>query len=400
MLRPNLLQRVLFKEMASTFLITITLMVFILILLQGRRMEGVFIGINITFVDVFILLLLVLPYLLTFIFPIAVMISIFLTFFRMNTDKESTALRASGISLYHFIPATLFFATITFFVSLWLSLYALPEGAKTFSQTIASLASLRAKIAITPGIFYKDLPNIVLFTESMDGTSERMKGIFLEQKEDTNTIITITADEGIFLVNPKERVLTMTLHNGNVYRVEEKNFVKSSFVQYTLVLPLDNFIKEMPKESLSSDAMTLGMISDTIKEYKAQLFEEKNEELEQKIRLLQLERHNRFIFPVACIVLALFTIPIATAQQNMNKQIALLFLLFAFLIYYLWIPYLLFLIKQNIVPTYTIWLPNIVYLLMAIRGIYLVAQERQTPLLVVIRLVHSFIMKVGKKASV
>lgn len=60
--------------------------------------------------------------------PIACMLSVFLTFLRMSTDRKLVALRAGGINIYQMLPAPLLFSVICMLLTLWVSLHWLAWG--------------------------------------------------------------------------------------------------------------------------------------------------------------------------------------------------------------------------------------------------------------------------------
>lgn len=79
------------------------------------------------------------PLFLMLVIPIACMLSVFLTFLRMSTDRELVALRAGGINIYQMLPAPLLFSVICMLLTLWVSLHWLAWGMGHFRETIDPL---------------------------------------------------------------------------------------------------------------------------------------------------------------------------------------------------------------------------------------------------------------------
>lgn len=371
-----LVQRIVLKELLILFCLIVLVMVFLLLLLQGNRMEAFFTGIEVTVADIFILLLLLMPYLLTFIFPIATMLSVFLVFFRMLSDKELVALRACGISILQLLPAVCIFGLFASGISLWLFLYAVPHGTENFQKALNSLASQRADITIIPGVFYTKIPNTTLFVKDVD-SDKTMHTVFLEQQEIGGTTITILADKGKIVINPEEQHLLLTLENGNLYRIEENTYLTSRFIRYVITLPLHNIIRNISFSSLKYDNLSLGDLIQRIHQYNK---EEPSAENKKELQLLHVEIERRFVFPVACLILALFTLPLATIP-NASRNSILLILLCAFIIYYGLMLLAISLAETGIISPILLWTPNLLYTIFTIRGLYYASQERGSSLI-------------------
>lgn len=372
----SFVQRIVLKELLTLFCLIVVIMMFLLLLLQGKRMEDFFTGIEVTLPDIFILLLLLMPYLLTFIFPIATMLSVFLVFFRMYTDKELVALRACGISIIQLAPAVCIFGLLTSSISLWLFLYAVPQGTGNFQKALNSLASQRADIIIIPNVFYTRIPNTTLFVQHVD-SDKTMHTIFLEQREVEGTTVNIVAERGKLTINPEEHNLLLTLDNGKLYRIEEDTYLTSRFIRYSITLPLQSIIRNISFTSLKYDNLSLNELIRRAKEYKKQ---EAHLESANELQLIRVEIQRRFVFPIACCILALFTLPLATSS-NASRNVVLLVLLGAFIIYYGLTLLCISLADTGIIHPALIWIPNILYALFTIRGLYHTAQEDGTLLI-------------------
>lgn len=92
----RLLQREIFKETSALFFICVC--GFLSLILIGRmlQMRELFMSQGVTLLDLGRLFLYLSPFFLLLILPVACMLSQFLTFLRMGSDREITALKAGG----------------------------------------------------------------------------------------------------------------------------------------------------------------------------------------------------------------------------------------------------------------------------------------------------------------
>lgn len=371
MFRIPLLQRIVFKELCIVALLMLVLMSFLLILLQFQRMGSVFSGIQVSFIDISLLLILLMPYLLTFIFPITVLISVFVVFFRMLSDNEITALRSSGVPIRSLLPAVMLFGAILSSISLYLFFYAVPKGTQNFEKALHALAIKRIAITITPNVFYRAIPNTVIYAKRVE--AQNMEDVFIETVEPDGNLISIVAQKGKIVIEKARDRIRIVLDAGYIYSNDADTFIASNFTHYTMDVPLDAILDVTPpRSSLGFDALDYSDIQKQM-----MLYKKKGATLEEKktLQLLRIEEQKRFSFPIACFILALFAVPIATSKE-LGRNTMLCILLIAFIVYYTASLLCINLATSGVIPVWFIWLPNIVFLLASIRGIVLVSEEK------------------------
>ncbi len=118
------------------------------------------------------------------------MLAVFLTFLRMGADKELIALKAGGISLYQMSGAPLFFGVLATLLCFWVSFSLIAVGANNFRSHILDIAQNRVNIALQPGVFNKDIPNLVFFAKKVDVQNGSLAEVMVEDtsNEDKATI--------------------------------------------------------------------------------------------------------------------------------------------------------------------------------------------------------------------
>ena len=90
-----------------------------------------------------------------------------------------------------------------------------------------------------------------------------------------------------------------------------------------------------------------------------------------------VERHKRWVFPIACMVLTVFVIPIAVSVQGMRRQSGLVLALLLFFVYYSLLSLGITTGESGQMPPLVgIWVPNALFLFLGLYGLRLAAQER------------------------
>ena len=120
----SILNRYIFKEVLYPFLMT--LFVFTFVLIMGRILSLVDLMINkgVGFTDILQLILYLMPALLLFTIPLALIIAILIGIGRLSRDNEYTVLKACGLSLHQIAAPVLAAALIAFFLAALTSFFS------------------------------------------------------------------------------------------------------------------------------------------------------------------------------------------------------------------------------------------------------------------------------------
>ena len=367
----NLLQRRLFFEHTKTFFLCMAVLLLFILMGRALQLRDMLLGLELNIWDTLRLFGYLSPFFLLIICPIACMLSVFLTFLRMSTDRELVALKAGGVSLYHMLPAPLVFSIMCTLLGFWISVYWQAWGMGQFRSEVLSIASSSARVVVQPGVFNKDVPNMVMFARKVDPLNGTMAGVMVEDRRAQHTTMTILAPDGNLDTDYERGELIFLLKDGRSYTEKDDSLSIMGFQEYAVRLGLDTLFQ----------GVDLGPVKP--KEYTWQrLYDRQNEQKLQKTdprmaRKIVVERHKRHVFPIACIVLCIFVIPIATSFQGLKQQTGVLLALLLFLLYYSMLMLGMSLGESgDVPPAIGLWTPNVLFLLLGLYGMKLAAEER------------------------
>ncbi|MDR0826924.1 MAG: LptF/LptG family permease, partial [Desulfovibrio sp.] len=106
----TLLHYSILRELTLTFVICVASLLSLILINRGLHMQDIFLRLELTFADMALLFLFLMPPFLIMVLPISCMISVFLTFLRMSTERELLAVKSGGISLYQMLRSPALFA--------------------------------------------------------------------------------------------------------------------------------------------------------------------------------------------------------------------------------------------------------------------------------------------------
>jgi len=381
---PSLLQRQLFREILHLFLLSVGVLLTLLLISRAVQMRELLLGLDIDLVDMVRLFAYMVPLFLLLTIPVACMLSTFLTFLRMGTDRELVALRAGGVSIYQMLPAPFLFAFLCMLLTFWVSLHLLSWGMGQFRTEVLDIAANRARIEIQPGVFNTDFPDLVLFARQVAPEEGTLFNVMVNDRSRPGRTLTILAPQGDIRADHAKGALVFVLADGNLYSVAADGSSVLSFKTYTVTLPLSSVFKgvnigsERPQE-MSMDTLRVQMLEyrDRASSLAASGEAKKAADARRFANRLELEQHKRLTYPVACLVLTLFVLPLGAVFQGLHRQIGLVLTLGMFFVYYSLMSLGTVLGEAGILPpSICLWIPNALFLAAGLWGLRMTAHER------------------------
>lgn len=365
-----LLQRCILRELTLTFLMCVFALVSLILIGRGLKMRDLFLGLDFSFQDIALLFTYMTPMFLIMILPISCMVSVFLTFLRMSTDRELVALKAGGVSIYQMLRSPAVFSFLCMCLAVFISLHGISWGMNSFRSTILYIANTRAKVVIQPGVFNKDIFGLTLFARKVDPVSGRLSQVIFENKmQDNDTSITILAPEGEIVTDTENAALRFRLENGRIYRVDGANVTILEFDEYSVALDLTKIFADIdlgdirPKEMAWDDLVKMNSAQDA-----------PNEKFQRRVGV---EIQKRWSLPVACLVLGIFALPLACAFEGVKRQLGIVLALVLFLCYYSVFSLGMSMSESGALsPVIGLWGANVLFAVAALVGLHLTYKER------------------------
>ena len=366
----RLLTQRIFLECLKVFAISIVVLMIFVLMGRALQLKDTLMGLELSFFDTLVMFLYLSPSFLLIMMPVSAMLAVFLTFLRMSSDKELIALKAGGISLYQMFKAPLAFGILSTVLTFWISFSLVSWGANNFRSHILDIAQNRVNIALQPGIFNQDIPNLVFFAKKVDVQNGSLAEVLVEDTSRKDVALTILAPHGNLSIDTLKSDIVMLLQDGTIYSEKDNKITKLQFKEYVIRFALSSLFKGLDLGAIQPKEMSWKDLS----AFDLEKVAEKRIDLAQKINV---EMHKRWLFPFSCLVLTIFAVPIATSFQGMHRQSGLLLALIIFFTYYVLISLGMNLAEYSgINPYLSIWLPVVFFFCISIYGVFLSANER------------------------
>lgn len=227
----KLIHRHIFANVALTCLASIGLFAFVLMIGNALRdLLGYVLAGQLELLTFFRLIALLLPFVVSYALPMGVLTGVLLVLGRMSSDREITAIRASGVSVAGISAPIFFFALLGTVLSLLVNFQFMPAARTAYQQELAAAVRKNPLSFIVPKTFIRDFPGVV---------------IYASEKKDENTL----HDFWIWETDSQGRVKRFArAQSGTIVYDEERNMLRltayEAQVEQRNQEDLENFISE------------------------------------------------------------------------------------------------------------------------------------------------------------
>jgi lipopolysaccharide export system permease protein len=116
---------------------------------------------------------LTIPVVVSYALPMGMLSGVLLVLGRMSSDREVTALRASGLSMAWLSAPILFFALLGVGLSVLINFEFMPRAKVAYERELAQAVQQNPLSFITPKTFIRDFPGIVIYAGEKNGAQLR-----------------------------------------------------------------------------------------------------------------------------------------------------------------------------------------------------------------------------------
>ena len=157
--------------------------------------------------------------------PLAVFVAALYGIRRRSQDQEIVALHSLGFSRWQLIAPFFFLSLLIAGTLFSLQMDVIPQAKSRFKNTVIRLTNRGLLTDIREGMFFTDIPNLILFAHRVDGERQNMGQVFINRM-DEHLEQFIFAEKGSLvkefhgMLHPPS--LRLYLTNGNMLKISQK----------------------------------------------------------------------------------------------------------------------------------------------------------------------------------
>lgn len=364
----NLLHRHILANVASTCAASVAMFGFVLML--GNAMKdllGPVLAGQLAF-DTFVrLVTLLVPFVIYYALPMGMLTGILLVLGRMSSDREITAMRASGLSVAWLSAPILFLAMLGVGVALLINFHFMPVARLAYQREFAEAVRQNPLSFIVPRTFIRDFPGVVLYVGEKD--DNRLKDFWLWELDGQNRVRRFArADSGRLDYDEAGNKLVLTLDQAQAEVRDEKdpeNFARvhgsAAWEHATFDLPLARLTGERSVQRKLKWYTFPQLMAEWVRLQKPDPAKPKDEQARQLMRV-QITIQEKFATAFSVLSFALIAIPLGIKVSRKETSANLgLGLMLALGYYFATVMAGWFDNSPEWRPDLLVWLPNLVF---------------------------------------
>jgi len=300
----RLLDRYIGREVASHAILGLAVFTFVFFIPKLVQLMDLVVRHSGGIGTVALLFLCVLPPVLVFTIPMAVLVGVLIGLGRLSADSEIVALHASGISLRRLllpIGAVAFGCSlVTLLITFWLS----PLSVRTVRRLEDRILSSQAPFAVQPRVFDERFPHWVLYVQDVSAGATRWRDVFLASSGNSQTSSITTAKDALVLSGAEKDEIEIHLGDGGTHEYDDRQPDRYNLTTFGET--------DIPIEVAGSGAGPSKAAVQESEKFLPSLLTESG----PAWRDAHVEIQRRIAFPAACLVFALLGVPIGVRPRR------------------------------------------------------------------------------------
>lgn len=179
------------------FLFSWLLLSVILFVQQAGRFSDIFFSVNIPSNLVWQLAFALVPNVIAFTCPMAVLVGTVIGLSKMQGDSELVAIRAAGVGNFQITLPVLILGIVLSAFTFIINLYGVPLAARVVRQVATQTAIYKLESPIEPGVFNTEVAGYTIYVKDGDLINGQWKNIFIHTEDPASgTVRLITSQQG------------------------------------------------------------------------------------------------------------------------------------------------------------------------------------------------------------
>ena len=308
----RLIDRYVLRETLPLVLLSLLVLTFLLMIEPIMQEAQALIAKGVDTRTIVRLMLTLVPQGLGITIPMSILIGLLMGLGRMSGDREIVVMQACGVSIYRLLRPVVALAVVAALATGYVLIEVLPDANQAFRDIVFRTVAARTENEVKARVFDQSLPGMVLYVNEVDIQGTGWSGVFLADARDENAPRVYVADEGRILLDPANRQVDVVLTSGAAHEVARNDPATYNVNRFD-----DTVLRLDPDDIFPTDSLTRGLREMTIAELRTQAAELEARELPAHNPIMEI--HQKFSFPVACLVLAVISLALGVTTRRDSK---------------------------------------------------------------------------------
>ncbi len=368
-LRPRLhfgrLDRYILRELAVPFALTFVLAS--LLLVSGEFLREIIdkwmnrgLGLAVAWRVLWYLL----PPLLIFTIPVALLLAILVSFGRLSEDHEIVAMQAAGVSWQRLFGPVLAIGLVASVFNCWLANAVIPIYRYQSREFLVQTLLAHPTLLLEPQTWLRKVDGMHVWVGDIDDASGELRDLRIYRDDPDGGTQTITAATGRIEVEPADNRVTLELHDGTMHQADAADPDAYTVLEFRSVrIPFPIYVLHRWAERASGEKLSEKPLGELLQYTRADA---------SMARRAWQEIANRTALPFACFSFVLIGAPLGIRpHRSVHAYGAVLSIALALVFFLLYSVGEALSREGAVHPLVGLWLPNLL-----VSGAGIVAMKR------------------------
>jgi len=280
------------------------------------------------------------PYILTFSIPISALTTVLLMFSRLSLDGEITAMKASGIPLWHIIAAPLILSLVLSLVCLYLQSIIAPKAHYALRHILRNAGAEEPVNLLEEGRFVRDFPGIMIYVGKKD--KREVEDIVVYELDERGVKQNVRAKSGKISSDREKRLLLIDLYGVRIDVPDQDHpmdLTKARHVtaqHYPVKLDFSRVWDNEEVQKKIADMTMAELIAHVRNIREAYPDLQKQDMLRHRMKIM-VEINERLALALSCFAFTLLGIPLGIRSRRRESSIGIAISLVLVFLFYLFI---------------------------------------------------------------
>ena len=343
------IDRYILQELGIPFAQSFGALTFILLTREILRLVELLINKGVGIVPLLKTFGLLLPSFFVLTLPMACLIASISAFSRLSSDRELTALQATGVSIGRLLGPVLVFSTAVFLVTLYLAQFAQPWTGQSLKKLALVMLRDQVSLAFDEGVFNTPTDKVVMYIgeRSLPGEPH---GVFISDARTKGEPRIIVARDWTVINDSRHNRVGMTLRDGTIHinPRDPREYRMIMFAHYDFRLDLSESLSPTPEERLA------------LPDIRNKITETKGED-PRYLRMLQ-DHYKNLAVPFSTLLFGIIGMPLGIVLKRSGRAGGFAVGILIVLLFYVLNVMADYWVSSRVLgPFAAAWFPNVVF---------------------------------------
>lgn len=291
-----------------------------------------------------------LPGIIMWTFPMSMLLATLLTFGRLSSSSEITAMKSCGIGFGRIAMPAVFLGLVVSLCAIAFNEYVVPWANTAYSNVLYYEIQGNTAMRSQEHVIIKDIQDgrirRLVYARLFDSDTKTLQGVTLQSFSEEGDVRHVENAEYAEWLNDK-----WIMHKGMLYDIAGENQSEHMLRFDTQVLPIDSDPVQIVREQKKAEEMTM-------KELKAQIGIMKSQYVNTSE--LETELYQRITVPLASLIFALVGVPLGLQPTRNSSSMGFAMSIIIIFAYYAAMTFANAIGRSGLLPpVLAVWIPDV-----------------------------------------